>query len=193
MPDKLRLFLALPLPASLRDPLARAQQGVDTQGLCVRWTLPETWHLTLHFLGATPAKLLEDLRHDLGACFQRHRCFDLSCQGLGSFPSVEEPRILWAGVADPHGHLARLHKDSKQVLDQYRLFKLPSEPYVPHLTLGRVQEQAASFDAPAFSRALRAWSSLGPWPVEEARLFHSRFTPEGPLHELLQSYPLARG
>jgi len=193
MPEKLRLFLALPLPPALKEALARAQQGVDCQGLTLQWTLPETWHLTLHFLGATPENLLEDLRHDLGACFQRHRRFDLACQGLGCFPAVEEPRILWAGVADPHGHLARVHADSRQVLDQCRLFKLPTEPYVPHLTLGRVQGQAASFDAPAFSRALKAWSSLGSLPVEEARLFHSRFTPEGPRHELLQSYPLARG
>jgi 2'-5' RNA ligase len=192
MPETLRLFLALPLPPSLQGSLAQAQQGVDTRGLAIRWAKPETWHLTLHFLGATPSKLLEDLHPDLGACFQRHRRFDVSCPGLGCFPSVQAPRILWAGVADPSGCLATLHLDSRRVLDQYRLFKLPAEPYVPHLTLGRVQAQAESFDAPAFSRALKAWSSLGPLPVEEARLFASRFTPEGPLHELLQSYPLAR-
>jgi 2'-5' RNA ligase len=193
MAETLRLFLALPLAPGLEQSLQQAQEGLDSHGLDLDFTRPGTWHLTLHFLGSTPARLLEDLRHDLGACFHRHRRFDLSLQGMGCFPSPDEPRVLWAGIGDPHGRLAALHQDSRRVLDQYRLFKLEDRPYSPHLSLARVKGQSPSFDARAFGLALKAWDRPASFPVEQGILFQSQFLKDGMRHEALQRYPLSRG
>ncbi len=52
----MRLFIAIPMPAALRDYMERVQSAlcaVDEQR-SVKWTRPEQFHVTLKFLGETP-------------------------------------------------------------------------------------------------------------------------------------------
>jgi 2'-5' RNA ligase len=186
----LRLFLAFPLPEKLIQRLAEVQQGVDSHGLQIDWTPSNAWHLTLHFLGSTDERLLEDLRHDLGACFHKHRPFDVKVSGLGCFPHPSQPKILWAGIEDPHQLLARLCEDSRRMLNQYRLFKLEEHAYIPHLTLGRIKDQSPSFDPFAFAKAMAAWSPIGTLGIEKACLYQSHLSKKGARYEVLQEYKL---
>jgi RNA 2',3'-cyclic 3'-phosphodiesterase len=180
-----RLYIALPCPSAATARLS----GLQSQLLADTWSLkfsdPQEFHLTLHFLGQTPIRVLDDLRRELGAVAHARRPFDLRVQGLGAFPSWEDPRILWAGIRDPSGKLADLHQASLRVLNAYRLFKLP-DAYTPHITLARVKKISAAWDARRL-QVLAGWEE--PYPVEELRLMRSR-PGDGFRDEVLGSFKL---
>lgn len=168
----LRLFTAVPLDPGTVKKLTEVQASLESGRIPARWIPPEKLHLTLHFLGNTPANLIEDLQLDLGACAHRHRPFDLALGNLGCFPDMKKPRVLWAGVKDTHRHLDALVEDCRRVLNRYRLFKL-EEDYVPHLTLGRLSP-ASSTDLGPLEALLPQWPDLGRLPVEKFNLYESK-------------------
>ena len=133
-----RLFLAVPCPRRLSARL----EGLQAELAAATWdldlSLPEDLHLTLHYLGATPERVLDDLKKELGAVCHARRPFDLDCGGLGCFPDEADPRVVWTGIRDPAGRLEELFQASRRVLNAYRLFKL-GDAFTPHLSLARVR------------------------------------------------------
>ena len=185
----MRLFLALQLPPELQKRLLKLQEELESADWSVRFTPPEKLHLSLHFLGETPDNLLEDLRHDLGALMHARRAFDLSVGGLGAFPTLEDPRVLWAGVHGRGAALEDLFEASYKILKGYRIFELKRE-FTPHITLGRVSQLKASWDPRRLEGLMGQWEKLGRLPVDELALFKSQTHPDGAIYEKIQSYKL---
>jgi 2'-5' RNA ligase len=183
--EKTPLFLAIPPPPRLlaRLPALLDELKADTWSL--RPVEPEDFHLTLHFLGATPARLVDDLRREIGALCHARRAFDLEAGGLGCFPDDLNPRVVWLGFRDRSGGLEELFRASRRILMAYRLFELPAE-MVPHLTLARVEGLSAAWDPRLLRGLAPQWSDLGVFPVEEVRLMRRRPAgAAGPRYETL--------
>lgn len=180
-----RLFLAVPPPPALVRTLDALGDRLESDRWKLRRSEPEDLHLTLHFLGATPSRVIDDLKREIGAVCHARRPFDLAVEGIGCFPDDLEPRVLWAGVRDPAGRLEELFEASRRVLNAYRLFQLREE-FTPHLTLARVERLSSDWD-PRPLRALAAEEGrLGNFPVEEVRLMESRVSGgSGPRYETL--------
>jgi 2'-5' RNA ligase len=186
-----RLFVAVPVPAALQAKLAELQQALVAPLWDLSLSQPEDLHLTLHYLGPTPARVIDDLKRELGAVAHARRPFDLRCSGLGAFPDEAEPRVLWAGVEDPHGRLAELHQATLRVLNAYRLFKLHDQ-LTPHLTLARVRKLSAAWSPEPLRRLGADAAGLGLIPVEQIRLYRSRGGEEaGPRYEGIAQLRLA--
>ena len=49
----MRLFIGVPLAAAVIDELRAASARLHSAGGGLRWTAPESWHVTLQFLGNT--------------------------------------------------------------------------------------------------------------------------------------------
>lgn len=47
----MRLFLGIPLPAEIADELSSASERLRSRDDGLRWSAPESWHITLQFLG----------------------------------------------------------------------------------------------------------------------------------------------
>ena len=185
-----RLFLSIPPPPALLARIVAVQEGLAAAGWTLRLSEPQDLHLTLHFLGATPARLVDDLRREIGALCHARRAFDLGAGGLGCFPDDERPRVVWLGVRDPALKLAELFQASRRLLNAYRLFELP-DGLVPHLSLARVSRLSAAWD-PGLLRALAPqWADLGDYPVERVQLMRSRAgIKDGPRYEVLADLTL---
>jgi 2'-5' RNA ligase len=189
--DEARLFLAIPPPPALWERLMQLQAALEGGSWRLKPSPPEDLHLTLHFLGATPLRVVDDLKREVGALCHSRRRFDLACGGLGCFPDEAEPRVVYAAVQDPAGKLEDLFQASRRILNAYRLFKLRDE-LQPHVTLARVQSLCAAWD-PARLRGLAAsHGALGPYPVERVQLMQSHVgVPDGPRYECLAELGLA--
>jgi 2'-5' RNA ligase len=181
----LRLFVAIPCPPALQARLRELQESLKASTWDLKVTEPEDLHLTLHFLGATPERVVDDLKRELGAVAHARRPFDLSCGGLGCFPDEAEPRVVYAGIHDPAGKLQDLFEATRRILNAYRLFKLRDE-LTPHITLARVSKLSAAWD-PAILRGLAPqWEKLGGYPVEKMQLMASHLDREaGKRYEVL--------
>lgn len=110
-----------------------------TPGGAVRWTAPESIHLTLHFLGNIEDSQVETVAGILAGSSAAYRPFSLRLAGLGCFPNPRRPRIVWVGVSGDTAPLVDLQQDLGREL-QVIGYTPESRPYSPHLTIGRVKD-----------------------------------------------------
>src|SRR5205085_11056351 len=74
------------------------------------WEREEKLHITLKFIGETEAERLPLLTEAATRTAARVTSFELTLEGAGVFPPTRDPRVLWLGIKDPQGQLARLHE-----------------------------------------------------------------------------------
>ena len=97
MGETFRAFIAVGVPPEIAGALweeGRAAKGAGG----VRWTRPESIHLTLKFLGGIPAEKGGAVIDALGRAVEGIAPFDLEVRGLGAFPNDRAPRVVWAGL-----------------------------------------------------------------------------------------------
>ncbi len=110
--------------------LAAVRGHLERQADGLRWSAPETWHITLQFLGATTASQYDCVVSHLGAI--KSELVPVKLEGLGFF---ERSGVFFAGV-----HLSpELIALQKSVVSATSLcgFQPEDRPYHPHITLAR--------------------------------------------------------
>jgi 2'-5' RNA ligase len=187
--DQMRLFVAVPLPAALKTAASAVQQQVarlaGPAGWRVSWTPPENLHLTLKFLGSTPAVRLDAIRSVLDEATD-HPPFELRLAGLGSFPPVGRPRVLWVGVEEGARDLGQIARRLEAGFEPLG-FSPESRRFHPHLTLGRVKDgRARAEDVLAPVRE----AEVGALRVDEVRLYQSHLSASGAEHAVVHTSPL---
>jgi RNA 2',3'-cyclic 3'-phosphodiesterase len=172
---RVRAFVAVPLPEPLQQPVWKLCQELATTFPQVRWTRPQTLHLTLRFFAAIAEDSLETIGEIMLSVGRSIAPFQLRLQGVGAFPSAQRPRVIWLGILDA----APLLSLQRLLDDELTRAGLPGDdrPFAPHLTLGR-QRGGRAEPLPAQYRTL----ACGNWPVTELVLYESRLTPGGALH-----------
>jgi 2'-5' RNA ligase len=175
----LRLFFAVELPSWLRAAAASHAAGLRQEfpGAYASWTRPESLHLTLKFLGEVePAIHMNALHQAAETAKAGVAPFTLTISGAGTFPPRGAARVLWLGVGDDEGQLARLHFRLDRECG-HAGFPLESKPFKPHLTLARLRQPQG---AQALSEAHRG-EGFGPFEfdVREFVLMRSRLGPGG--------------
>jgi len=136
----MRLFVAVNLPAAEQGRIRDATERLRDTALPFRWIAPEALHLTLSFLGEVAEQRMDELMTALGAVAIRHNPFAIRLAGIGAFPGLRRPRVLWLGVADD-GSLARLQSHTAAALEPLG-FPREQRAYNPHLTLARARSEA---------------------------------------------------
>lgn len=132
----MRLFVALDIPAETRESVWRAATPLRERAFPVRWSTPESLHLTLKFLGDVPDERVPELHDALHAAVQGARPVPIAVEGCGAFPAAERPRVIWAAVA-PEPGLELLQHGVERAFTPLG-FPPDGRPFRPHLTLGRV-------------------------------------------------------
>jgi 2'-5' RNA ligase len=172
----LRAFIAIDLPPAVKAALGDVAATLDgrvPRG-AVRWVRPEQMHLTLRFLGDTPADRLPALSAVLDGLAAGHAPFALRLTEVGCFPNLRRPRVVWVGLGGEEAKLAALVHGLEAAL---RPLGRPPEdkPFRAHLTLGRVKDERAA-QGVDWSAAVPALSV----PVAAVHLIESRLRPDGP-------------
>lgn len=177
-----RLFIAIPLPASMRDQLA----GLLTPMRSIAWTRPEQLHLTLRFLGEVDVDWSARMEAALSGV--QVEPFLLPVAGMGAFPPRGTARVIWVGVGQGHPRLHQL----RQRIDDALLgtgFPLDVRIFHPHVTLGRVKDSSAPAAAAEFLKRHRDFESA-PFRVETFQLYASELRPGGAVHTLQREFRL---
>src|SRR6478735_142808 len=109
-----RIFLALNFSVAVTRKIAeeveRLKPAMQEAGYRVAWVPAANLHLTLRFIGSIGEELVEGVT---GACRKvaaRHAAFEARAVGVGAFPSLERPGVLWAGV-EATAPLSALQRD----------------------------------------------------------------------------------
>lgn len=178
----IRAFLGLELPAPLRSQLAVAQFLLPIKDRLP----PENFHITLVFLGESPAPQLEELHLALDAR-RLGPALDLHLAGFGLF-GKDDPHNLHACVA-PSAGLNLLHERLTSTARRCG-FAPPARRFAPHVTLSRLPK--GSFNQKELETALvrDALFRSDTFTVSDVVLFRSTLHRKGAQYDELARYPL---
>jgi len=184
-----RLFASVDLPEELTGAIEDVQDEFrGASGLNV--TDPEQAHVTVKFLGDTPAGEVDAVRDALAAAVDDAGVgpFDATYGGLGVFPSLDYISVVWLGVAAGGEELTRLHEAVEE-----RTTALGFEPehheFTPHVTLARMDHAGGKELVQELVRERDP--TVGTARATELRLTESELTPDGPEYTTVGRFPLA--
>ena len=181
-----RLFIALPISEEIRKGCEALQAIGKTKTTSVKWIDPQQIHLTLVFLGWTDSSLRARIEEVIQEVSERSSPFSINVNGLGVFPPLRSPKVVWAGIPE-ETPLMKLQQD---LTDRIGSLGIPLEkrPYRPHLTLGRVRE---GFASDPFTRWITQEKEvqIGQCTVSQVVLMESQLRPAGSVYESLFASP----
>ena len=184
----LRVFVAFKLPDEIIGHARALQAALKDLGLKLRWVKPQNLHLTLKFLGDIPAAETEAVGAGVKAAAGDKAALDLTVQGMGVFPGIKRPRVLWIGFG---GEVDRLKQLQSSIEDQLEAvgYRREKKGFKAHLTLARIKGGVAP------DRLLRAIEAVGnfsprPFTARNLILYKSDLRPAGAIYTPLDNIEL---
>ncbi len=133
----MRLFIAALLPDEIRVRM-HEYIGVLKSG-CegVRWEEREKLHVTLKFLGGVGDTKAADVFPMIEGLVRNYSPFETEITGLGGFPDMRQPRILYMGLSE-NPELSSLQGRIDEALEPLG-FPRETRSFIPHVTIGRIK------------------------------------------------------
>ena len=143
----------------------------------LRWAYPETMHITLKFCGERSSETVNMLFNNLKD-IKGAGPFDIYIEGIGGFPDLIRPGVVWASVK---GDTERLFAVRNEVEKAALKASIPRETkkYTPHITIGRRNSDSA-LPEEILSSMRSAELLTKPWTVRDITLMRSELSPMGP-------------
>lgn len=178
----IRAFVGVRIDPQTAQKISEVQSQLKRKLPGVRWVGRENLHFTLKFLGPIEEAKRELITEALEGALKLFPRFSILARGIGVFPDIRKPRVLWVGLEG--SSLAPLATEVEKALEPIG-FEREKRGFKPHLTVGRWR----SFDG----RAELLRDELGNWKgydfgqswVDEVVFFQSILKAEGVVYDPL--------
>jgi RNA 2',3'-cyclic 3'-phosphodiesterase len=184
--ENIRAFVALYVSAEVEGAIGDLIDELREPGDGIKWVARTNLHLTLKFLGpAVPVAQIEAIKPMLESVAAETAPFELIAAGVGAFPGLERPRVLWVGLEAPA--LMDLARRTDEAATRCG-FEPERRPFAAHLTIARVSSPRG------WNRTRRALETVrerqfGSSLIPEMTLYRSTLTPKGSKYEALAVFP----
>ncbi|MDB4422992.1 RNA 2',3'-cyclic phosphodiesterase [Rhodopirellula sp.] len=186
----IRSFIAIPLAPDVNRNATRMLQRLSQSSDGIKWVPTDNLHLTLKFLGDVDNTEVPDVCNVIHRICSHQSPFHLKFGGTGGFPSLDRPRILYAGVDDASGALTEIVAQLETSLAELG-FKQEPRDYIPHLALGRTRSASRLASSDVMERlAAEENSELGGMLVDSLQLVASFLDKSGPTYQVMDTIPL---
>ena len=189
MSKLLRTFLAIELPQTISGRIGALCRELRKAPADIRWSPPETFHITLKFLGNMRLESIHEICVAMERACKEIDSFDVTLGGLGAFPSFENPHTFWVGATEGVDDLRDLAECTDKAMDALG-FRPEKRQFQPHITLGRMKSDEGP--APEFLAMLEdhAAVEIGQFTVEGVTVFSSTLDRHGAGYETIGYAPL---
>jgi 2'-5' RNA ligase len=184
----IRSFLAIEIPRAIQKKIEEVQEDLKSSHEDVRWVSPEKIHLTLKFFGNIEESRIEPIIQLIEGPIQTTPSFFLKVRGVGAFPHLKNPRVIWMGLVDGKEVLAYVQKQLERELEKIG-FEPEERVFHPHLTLGRMKSSKGK-EALVGRMERHQEEEFGDFQVERVVLFKSDLRPTGPIYTPLREVRL---
>lgn len=185
----MRCFVALNLSPATRDAVHGAMQPLrDAIGRAVSWVAGPALHVTLRFLGERDTRFVDTLAARLAVVSRALTPISLHLLGVGAFPSVDRPRVLWVG-ADLNPPLAGLYQSVDDACTALGVAR-EARGFHPHVTVGRMRD-GARVDVAALRRFAAAFPFAAVERIAAVDVMESVLGPRGARHRVVHSISLS--
>jgi len=180
--DSVRAFLSIDIEdKDLLSRINRVQSKLDQDAAKMKLISQENVHFTLKFFGDTDPTRLDEIEESLkDLSFQPFR---IGLEGVGVFPALRRPRIIWIGVSN---NAERFKKLKKRIDDKIRElgYKPERRKYTPHATIARVRHVKNKRDIVSCIDSLSE-VTIGEMIIDSVRMKKSTLTSSGPIYDTL--------
>lgn len=176
----IRCFVAIEIPASIQGLLKSVQTHLQSQiHKGTSWTKPGNFHLTLKFLGDVRPEAINDISEAIQGVTDTHPSFSIAFGGIGAFPNLARPRVIWMGIKQGASTVSRLAKAVNRELTH--LGFSTDTRFHPHLTLARLR---TATNLEPLKHIPRKYDTIvgGSMRVNEITLIQSQLHPNGAIY-----------
>jgi 2'-5' RNA ligase len=174
-PEWYRLFIAIALPEPVKGAIEKTQDELRAAmpAKSIRWTRREQFHLTMRFLGAVEVAQVDRLNEAVRRACAGSGDLQLLASGIGVFPGVRRPRVVWTGVDDRGGRLAALQRSIEAATGPFT-DEAPQETFTGHITLARCRDINRA-EASTLAKLVdkMASRSFGDWTATSVEIIRS--------------------
>ena len=183
----IRVFIAVEISPGTINRIASAVANLKHKLPEVRWTAPANFQLTVKFIGDIETHRADAIADALDRIITLFPRCTINAKGLGVFPGLRQPRILWVGfIGDELTQLAERVNTALLPLG----FAGETRGFAPHLTIGRWRQP----DRPTANlrEEIARWRDhdFGATLVDRLILFQSVLKPTGAAHSQLKVFKL---
>lgn len=179
MLNEMRIFIAIDIGSvEVLEKLSKFRDLLASSNADLKPVSDDTIHLTVRFIGEVPVKTVNEICSSLSKIV--FKPFKIHVKGVGAFPSITRPRVIWAGVAEGTDELVKIHSEVENII---RKIGLPPdrERFIPHITLARVKTFRSSSNLTRIIAENYDYD-FGEFVVNEIVLKRSILTPSGPIY-----------
>jgi len=188
---QLRLFIAVNFPDDVKRTLGLFIRNLSKVPSDLKWVEEKNLHLTVQFLGNVSEERVPVVSTALQNSVAGIAPFKLGLEGVGAFPSVERPRVLWVGFSGETAPLLTLHR---QVQREMRVlgFEPEKRKFSPHLTLARARSPYGISDVMEQAREIIGIGKVfGTARIDSIELMQSDLQAKGPRYFILSRAPMS--
>lgn len=179
----MRLFIAIPLAPEVIDVLERLSLSLRSPGDNLRWSSPETWHITLQFLGDTSVETYGCIIPPLAAI--RSPGISVSLERTGFF---DRAGVFFAGV-NVSPELRQLQSQVVAATSGCGIIA-DDRPYHPHVTLARAKGDDRARALRKLKSRIKPDAEFPPFTASEFLLYEAFLGPGGSRYEIRERFPI---
>lgn len=185
MPEAIRSFIAFDIDSqSILKKIEDAQNFLVKTGADLKLVEPKNIHMTVRFLGNITPPMIEKVFEEMKKV--QFTPFNIKICGVGAFPNLRYPRVVWAGITEGADQLRSIFNQLEPSLRSLG-FTPDSKGFSPHLTIARVKSGRNKAE---LCRVIseNANYEFGIVQATCLRLKKSDLTPKGPIYSTLKEF-----
>ncbi len=185
MSEFIRAFLAFDIEnQDVKKKLADMQINVAQTGADLKLVEPENIHMTIRFLGDITLNMADKVYEEMKKT--QFTPFNVQINGVGVFPNLSYPRVVWAGITQGADPLRSVFTQLEPKLQNLGFTPDP-KGFSPHLTIARVRSARNNEQLAEFITKNTKYD-FGTFKAQCLRLKRSELTPKGPIYSTLKEY-----
>lgn len=186
--ERVRAFIALDISSDIKEKLSNLQKSLKDTDIKIRWVAPENIHITLKFLGNVEGNKISKIKNVLREVVEENEAFIIKFTGIGAFPHLHNPRVIWVGIEEGEAGLKKINQKIEEGLKKIKI-KREGKEFQPHLTIGRMK---SSFNKKIMIDLINKYKDekWGEIVAEKITLYKSTLTAKGPVYSPLSVYYL---
>jgi 2'-5' RNA ligase len=185
MAESIRSFMAFDIDSEpVLKKMASVQSVLVKTGADLKPVEPKNIHMTIRFLGNIAQATVDKIHAEMKQV--QFAAFDVRIHGVGAFPNVNYPRVVWAGITEGADQLRSIFS---QLEPRFRGLGFAPDPkgFSPHLTIARVRSGRNKVElAQCISENVD--TDFGVVRAACLRLKKSDLTPQGPIYSTLREF-----
>lgn len=185
----MRTFIAIDFDEQIKRQLSALQVKLKPRCGSLKWVDPRQMHLTLKFLGEIKESQVATIRQALDELAAQCRPINVVVEELGTFPPRGAVKVLWVGIKDAGGELAKCQARCEDLIEPLG-FPRENRPFSPHLTLARTRDDSNSNQIRTALQQEPPFQA-GSQTISGVTFYQSTLTPRGPIYDAMSRHQFA--